>query len=301
MDSYAISQDYDYYEISLDSEDAKTSQTIQYSSNNWPLFTIGGAQTLVNVVAMKIISAEIPFSYYIVNSKNNTFLLEEFGPNAGPFTITITPGNYTSSQMITELQTKLTGGAGTYTVTYSTSTNKFTITAAGVTTFTLTFGTADETTNTDLHWYLGMVAGGNASTGLVLESPNAINLSGPNYLYVNSVSYGQMTNNLLVEGSKNLGNGNRGPQIAKIPINVGPGEIIFYDDPDPEYWFNIGFLESLQKMDFYLTLGNFADVIDLNGLSFSLKFGVLKKKSSLDTTTMGGVEHGRVAKRSRRM
>ena len=105
-----------------------------------------------------------------------------------------------------------------------------------------------------------------------------------------------MTNNLLVEGSKKLGSGNRGPQLAKVPVNVGPGSIIFYDDPDPEYWFNIGFMDVLQQMDFYLTLGNFAGVIDLNGLPFSIKFGIMKKKRTADYASEGGVENGRARK-----
>jgi hypothetical protein len=302
MDSYAISEDYDYFEVSLDSEDFSDTNTSGFTPQNWPVFEIGGARTLVNVVGMKIISAEIPFSYYIVNSSNNVFQLEEFGADAGPFDITITAGNYTSSQMITELQTELDGslGAGVYAITYSSSTNKFSITAAGVTTFQLIFGTAGDTTNTDLHWFLGFNSGINLSDGTpILVSPNSINLSGPNYLYVNSQKWGQLTNNLLPQGAENLGGGNRGPQIAKIPINVGPNEIILYDDPAPEYWFNVGFIDALQNIDFYLTLGNFKDVIDLNGLSFCLKFGVLKKKASIDQTSQGGVQNGRVVKRAR--
>jgi hypothetical protein len=302
MDAYAISEDYDYFEVSLDSEDFSDTNTGGFTPQNWPLFEIGGARTLVNVVAMKIISAEIPFSYYVVNSSNNTFVLTEDVTGVAP-DIVITPGNYTSSQMITEIDAKLSAASvsETYTTTYSSSTNKFTITMTTVAnaTFTLTFGVAGGTTNTDLHWFLGFTSGVNSSAGLVLVSPNTINLSGPNYLYVNSQKWGQLTNNLLPQGAENLGGGNRGPQIAKVPINVGPNEVIFYDDPAPQYWFNVGFIDALQKIDFYLTLGNFKDVIDLNGLSFCLKFGVLKKKASVDTTSQGGVQNGRAIKRTR--
>ena len=300
MDSYAISEDYDYFEISLDSEDFSSTNTSGFTPQNWPAFEIGGARTLVNVVAMKVISAEIPFSYYIVTSKNNTFTLTENVDGAQ--TISITPGNYTSSQMITELDTKLSATSNeTYTTTYSSSTNKFTITMTTNVnaSFTLTFGSAGGTTNTDLHWFLGFNSGVNSSTAAVLVSPNSINLSGPNYLYINSQKWGQLTNNLLPQGAENLGGGNRGPQIAKVPINVGPNEIIFYDDPAPEYWFNVGFIDALQRIDFYLTLGNFKEVIDLNGLSFCLKFGCLKKKASVDTTSQGGVQNGRSIKRTR--
>ena len=206
--------------------------------------------------------------------------------------------------MITELNTQFAAGIVTavYTVTYSSITQKFTITSdggGGNTSFTLTFGTAGSTTNTDVHWFLGFNSGVNASTLLVLESPNAILLSGPNYIYINSQNQGQLTNNILPTGAENLGGGNRGPQMAKVPVTSGPGSIIFYNDPAPEYWFNVGFIDVLQDIDFYLTLGNFRHPIDLNGLAFQIKLGVLKQKKSKDTTSMGGVQNNRVTATSR--
>ena len=301
VDPYSISEHFDYFEVTLDSEDNSSGNTTGYTPLNWPVFEIGGYNTLTNVVGMKVISAEIPFSYYIVNSLNNTFVLTEDVSGVAP-NIVITPGNYTTSQMLTELDTKLSAaGNETYTSTYSSSTNKITITMTTVTnaSFTLTFGVAGSTTNTDLHWFLGFNSGVNSSTGAVLETPNSINLSGPNYLYINSQKWGQLTNNLLPVGASNLGGGNRGPQIGKIPINAGPNDIIFYEDPDPQYWFNVVYVEALQKIDFYLTLGNFKEVIDLNGLPFSIKFGIMKKKASIDLQTQGGVQNNRMTKRIR--
>lgn len=300
MDSYAISEELNYYEVSLDSEDFSSANSNSVTALNWPVFEIGGARTLVNIVGLKVIGVSVPFSYYIVNSSNNVFTLTE--SVSGPVVVTLGVGNYTSSQMITELDTQLTAlGVESYTTTYSTSTNKFTITATTVTnpSFTLTFGTAGDQGNTDLHWYLGFNSGPNPSTANVLVSPNVINLSGPNYLYVNSEKWGQLTNNILPRGATNLGGGNRGPQMAKVPIGVGPNEIIQYTDPDPQYWFNVGFIESLQRIDFYLTLGNFKDVIDFNGLGFCIKLGVLEKKASIDITSQGGYQNGRSVKRSR--
>lgn len=302
MDTYGISDQYDYIELSLDSEDFSYAQNSIHKPLNWPLFEIGGARTLTNVVALKVISVEIPFSYYIFNDLNNTFTLTE--STSGASVITITPGNYTSSQMITELNAQfITGGAtAVYTVTYSSITNKFTITSDGGganASFTLTFGSAGDTTNTDPHWFLGFDSGVNASTLLVLISPNVILLSGPNYIYVNSQLQGQLTNNILPTGAENLGGGNRGPQIAKVPVTTGPGSVIFYNDPAPEYWFNVGFIDVMQNIDFYLTLGNFREPIKLNGLAFQIKLGILKQKISRDNSSMGGVQNGRVRFNSR--
>lgn len=302
MDSYGVSNNYDYTEISLDSEDFTRGQNSLFTALNWPSFEVGGMQTMTKIVAFKVISAEIPFSYYVFNTRNNVFTLDESAD--GPRQITITPGNYTSSQMITELNTQFAAGIVTavYTVTYSSITQKFTITSdggGGNASFTLNFGVAGSTTNTDTHWFLGFNSGVNASTLLVLESPNVILLSGPNYIYINSQNQGQLTNNILPKGAENLGGGNRGPQMAKVPVTSGPGSIIFYNDPAPEYWFNVGFIDVLQDIDFYLTLGNFRHPMDLNGLSFQIKLGVLKQKKSLDTTSMGGVQNNRVIATSR--
>lgn len=56
---YGISSEYDYYELSLDSQDATNSNSTVTSSLNWPVFDIGGGtQSLSNVVGLKVISAD---------------------------------------------------------------------------------------------------------------------------------------------------------------------------------------------------------------------------------------------------
>ena len=62
-------------------------------------------------------------------------------------------------------------------------------------------------------------------------SPNVIQATGPNYIYVNSSKVGQITNLYLPQGATNLGGGNAGPQMAKIPVMVQPGGITYWQDP----------------------------------------------------------------------
>ena len=123
-----------------------------------------------------------------------------------------------------------------------------------------------------------MISGPN--TGNLLIAPNAALVTGPNYLYVNSSKLGQLCNLYLPKGAFNLGGGNTGPQMAKIPVNVLPGGVIYWQDPDPQKWFDVENLQQLDQIDFYLTLGNTTTQIplQLNGLSFSLKLGVLLNK-----------------------
>ena len=75
-----------------------------------------------------------------------------------------------------------------------------------------------------------------------------------------------------------------------------PGETIYWQDPDPQKWFNIENLPSLQILDFYLTLGTETNLLDLQGLPFSLKLGVLLTSSN-QTDVGSGVES--VTKRMR--
>lgn len=67
-------------------------------------------------------------SSYVVNSNNNTMSFSDGLTNV----ITLTQGNYTGTTLATELQTQLNNGVSlaTFTVTYTSSTNKFTIAAS---------------------------------------------------------------------------------------------------------------------------------------------------------------------------
>ena len=98
-----------------------------------------------------------------------------------------------------------------------------------------------------------------------------------------------------------LNGGYAGPQMAKIPVNVGSGSVIFWQDPDPQKWFDVENLPILNQLDFYLTLGNTTTQIplQLNGLSFSLKLGVLQNQF-VHNDLGGGLQHQeRVVKRMR--
>ena len=74
-------------------------------------------------------------------------------------------------------------------------------------------------------------SGGETSATALIVAPNAASVTGPNYIYLNSMKLGQLTNLYLPQGAVNLGGGNAGTQIAKIPVNVQPGGIIFWQDP----------------------------------------------------------------------
>lgn len=306
-DVYGLANDYLYSEYFLDSYDNSGQANVSYTATDWPRFELGGKIPLKGVAAIKIVSAEIPFSYYIFKSGNNTFTISENGGAA--ITITIPVGNYTSGEMVTllgSLLTTATGVGGTYVVTISNQTNKLTFTGSGGTLagFTFTFGSVGGTGNTSPRLYLGFEGGPVSSTALVLTAPNPVNLSGANYLYLNSLAIGSLLDCNLAFGSVNLGGGNGSIQIARIPVNTSPGGTILYEDSIPDFWFDVGNLENLQSFDLYLSLGNQGSTatiipLALNGLNFSVKVGIIRKKTTDDSAQGGGYNQGRVVKRSR--
>jgi hypothetical protein len=152
--------------------------------------------------------------------------------------------------------------------------------------------------------YLGFEGGPTSSTGLVLTAPNPVNLAGANYLYLNSLAIGSLLDCNLPFGALNLGGGNGSIQVARIPVNASPGGTIFYNDPIPDFWFDVGNIENLQSFDLYLSLGNQGSTativpLELNGLNFSVKVGILRRQTTDDRVQGGGFDQGRVAKRSR--
>lgn len=94
MNNWGLNNTYDYYEFAIDSLDNTGSGSGGFSALNWPSFFVGGKNPLTRVKGMKILSAEIPFSYYVFTLANNSF--EVSTSASGPWSlVSIPPGNYT--------------------------------------------------------------------------------------------------------------------------------------------------------------------------------------------------------------
>lgn len=305
--NFGLNDSLKYTEFEFDSNSTAQSLNNQYFTTDWPLFLMG--KPLNNIAALKLIEAQIPFSYYVFNSFNNTFQLTE-SLGGGPTTVTIPPGNYNSATIIAALTTALNNASAnlkTYTVTYSQSAQQLTITnnAGGTSTFTLTFGTNlyDPGWNNPRLW-LGFSGGDNISTTAQrLVAPSVIQLTGYNYAYVNSISLGAMVKLYLPANfGGQYGNsggqlGADGPQMSKVPITSQPGGVTYWQDPCPLMWFDLENWTSMAQIDFYLTLGDNPQVVALNGNSFSLKLGILTNESSHNDYLGGGKSNARVQTR----
>lgn len=290
-DNFGLNQHYKYFEIELDSLDASVATSSSFTALDWPTFQL--ATPIAGLAAVKIIEAQIPFSFYTINSSNNTFTLTDTTPLTNAV-ITIPAGNYNSTTLISTLTTQLNaaGSAGVYSITYSSTTGLLSFVKTGAATFTFTFGTATDLGASNPRFNLGFAAGANTTASNTLVAPNVANITGANYLYLNSRAFGAQLSLLLPRGATQLGSGSAGPQVAKIPINVQPGGVIYWSDPDPQKWFTFEDLPLLPQFDFYITTGNNAvpAVTGLNGLSFSIKLGILQNQKI--TATIQGALNG---------
>lgn len=268
---------YDYVELYLDSKDS-----VQYN------VALGGFDRdnalfrfetpFENIAGFKVLEAEIPFSYFVINQQ--TFTLTETGNP--PAQVFFAAGNYTATQLATYLGTQLSAAsptASTYTVTFSPTTGRFTITSTFFGGFSLSNMT--DRLTTALGTYNGALSVGNTYIcGRVAE------LTGPNYIYINSLKLGPVVKTRLAQSAPNGFGQGRGPQIAKIPMTVNFNEVSHYIDPMPTKWFDLENLLTLDSLDLYCTLGRENDYIRFNGPSFSLKIGFYLTKPNSSTFRM---------------
>ena len=123
--------------VEVNSQDR--SRTQSYYSNN---FRWEFRRPLKDVVAIELVSGSIPADLYNVTPDWNNFMFAE-GTGA-KIKVTLTPGQYLATEAAIELQTQLnaiSGRTNTYTVAYSATTKRLTITGDTTTPFTFFFQT----------------------------------------------------------------------------------------------------------------------------------------------------------------
>ena len=112
------------FKLIVDSRHRESGST---SSTN---FTVQLSTPIEDIVRVDLDYAIIPTTFYNITSSNNTITFVQSGSPSTTRTAILTVGSYTSTSLATEAKTQLdANGAGiTYTITYSTTTFKFTIT-----------------------------------------------------------------------------------------------------------------------------------------------------------------------------
>jgi hypothetical protein len=313
--NYGLNDSLQYFEYEFDGFDASGAYESTSASTDWPNFLLG--RPVENIAAIKVLEVQIPYSFYLFTAENNTFTLtEQTATTPTNTTVTIAAGNYATSgtnNITSTLATAINaasvtaGNNNSYSVSYTIATQTLKISKTTNTsyTFTFTMGTAGDFGNNSPRLWLGF-NGGSITSSLVsssqvITSPNTINLGGPNYLYLNSYSLGSLCNLYLPTGSDPLPSGGLGPQMAKIPCTQTPGTIMYWQDPDPQKWFDVQNLNNFAQADFYFTMGNTIAQTPLrfNGNTFSIKLGILVNARAKTNLTGGGFNNDRVIKRVR--
>ena len=125
------------YHLVIDSRDRNT--TLYPNNYN---YQIDLDRPYTDVVAVELVSANIPKTEYLINDSNNKI---HFSDDGTEYVATITNGNYTISTLVTAIKNAMeTVGTSTFTVTNDSVTNKITIVSSG-STFSLLFNGGSET------------------------------------------------------------------------------------------------------------------------------------------------------------
>lgn len=196
---------------------------------------------------------EFANTVYPINRHNNKLYFSEDGNPT--VTATLSVNSYTYTTMAVELKAQLeAAGAGTYTVTYNTSSKKFTIAVSGgATNFQWVTGVdnAYEELGFDESLFTNSIS---------LTSNYPINLSGSRYVDVVTNFSGF---NHSVSTTANV--------LVRVPIDVNFGSVVFYEPNTDD---NL-FVSADQLDDIYVQLrdekGNFWELPKNSHLSITFK------------------------------
>lgn len=172
-----------------------------------------------DIQGYRIKNAVIPSSFYTIDSRNNKFYFNETSTSSTTRTATITTGYYTSSTILTALKTALdsAGSANTYTITYSSTTNKITITSS-----TENFRVISGINN--IYYELGIDSADLSVFATIFTPTNQIDLSGVKLINIVSNYFG----NLKMAGSNYR-------MLGSIVCEEESGSISTFENMDNEY------------------------------------------------------------------
>ncbi len=219
-------------------------------------FTFSFNENLTRISEIQIERVEIPYSFYAINTTNNVLTF-----NSGANSITITPGNYTASTLITELTNKITASiGGSPIVTFSSSTYKLTITRGSA----FRVDSYIDIPASTASYNLGFRVSSASSSSVTADS--AMNISGPNYILISS--------NYLTNGIQHktmYSDSSYQNVFWAVPVNCSPGDTIIEETTIPIRLNSKISISSSDIIDIKLYDDRGA-LLNLNGLDWSIQF-----------------------------
>ncbi len=220
-------------------------------------FTYSFNRNINRITDIVLESVQIPYTFYSFYSSNNV-LRVNYG---GVTSITITPGNYTTSSLAAELKTQLdTTLSITSTVIFISNTMKFSITT-GASAITILSVTTDALSTAASA--LGFRTDSASLTSVTSDS--VVKINGPNYLSICSTFLTKPVNNKTT-----YANSTYNDVLLTVPVNTGPGGIIISESNYPikcSYKYEI---KTTDVIDFQIKddLGN---ILNFNGVDISMQ------------------------------
>ncbi len=228
-------------------------QPLTETSHN---FTVSFNNATTRITEIVIERIEIPYSFYVINSTNNVLKF-----NNGVVTATLTPGNYTSTTIQTELKSKIDTAFGdtNTTVSFSSSTYKLTITRTSA--FIVDSMTSvPSSTAADI---LGFKVSTPSATSATASG--VINISGPNYIIIRSTFLTKPIQHKMLYSNTSYQN-----NLWAVPLSASPGDIIF-ESPNMPIRLNYKFtIQTTDVIDIQL-YDDSNNFLDLNGLDWAMQ------------------------------
>lgn len=190
-----------------------TNDVVNTTHNNCQFVLKGSDASYSKISLKKFVTLN---SQYTIDSRNNRLVFIEDGVGS-PVLITITSGNYDVNTLITEVETKMTStGLNTYTMTYNTSTMKYSFATSGSSVQFLP-------TSTCLY-ELGFTEGVATVAADPLVSDKIVRLDGAQYIDI-------ITNIPVFTSTSN----EKTNVLQRIPVNVPSGSLIVYESRELVY------------------------------------------------------------------
>lgn len=238
------------YDYVIDSKD-RLNYTLT-SSNNFRVDLSNMVPGRISAYGLK--SAVIPKTNYNIPAIRNTFT---FNDGVADYTITITPGNYTMTQLLTEIVTQLNAlGPNTFAITYSDISGKTTWTTTGP---AMVINPSLDASQGSILYKMGFVPGV-SYTGVSITSPNVANISGVKTAYIR-----------IKQLTQYIRNTTNSMMNFKVDLSCPFGSIIYFADEAKYHQYFIGNkdnISSLGSFDIALT-DEYGAYLDLNGSDWS--------------------------------
>ena len=204
-------------------------------------------------ICVKLISAQIPFSFYTCTQSNNKIKL-----STNNTAYELPTGNYTVTSLTAALNTLLSG----FTVTYDTTKMKLTITNNSDTPFSI-----DTTVESSARVLLGFSDTFPATLATSHTSDNVIDVTGGmRCIYMRS---NIASSNVITSKDKAPGD-----VLAVIPISTNAGGVILYECPNPTHLMFTS-MKSLTHIELSLTNEVGDRLIDTNGQHWVCELEIL--------------------------